>query len=121
MNKIITFSYDIGKRLPLQVLPSPEYPGLHVQLYDPLVLLHAASALHLFLSVAHSSISDRKENSLQLFSPIGSIHDASHVLGWRHLLVLVVPEVCNLYIFSIKVNVEVNIRIKRHVLPSSQV
>ena len=41
----------------LQVRPSPEYPGLHLQLKDPLVLLQTALALHLFFSVAHSSIS----------------------------------------------------------------
>ena len=43
--------------LPLQVRPSPEYPGLHVQLYDPLVLLHTASALQLCFTSAHSSTS----------------------------------------------------------------
>ena len=31
--------------LPLQVRPSPEYPELQVQLYDPLLLLHTALAL----------------------------------------------------------------------------
>ena len=59
MNKIITFSHDIGKRLPLQVCPSPEYPGLHVQLYDPLVLLHTASALQLCFPLAHSLSSSK--------------------------------------------------------------
>lgn len=44
-------------QIPLQVRPSPEYPGLHLQLKDPLVLLQTALALHLFFSVAHSSIS----------------------------------------------------------------
>ena len=46
--------------LPVHVCPSPEYPGLHVQLYDPLVLLHTASALHLCDPLAHSSISEKK-------------------------------------------------------------
>ena len=59
MNKIITFSHDIWKRLPLQVCPSPEYPGLHVQLYDPLVLLHTASALQLCFPLAHSLSSSK--------------------------------------------------------------
>ena len=43
--------------LPLQDHPSPEYPGLHEQLYEPSVLLHTASALQLCSSVPHSSIS----------------------------------------------------------------
>lgn len=47
----------IMAQIPLQVRPSPEYPGLHLQLKDPLVLLQTALALHLFFSVAHSSIS----------------------------------------------------------------
>ena len=47
----------IMAQIPLQVCPSPEYPGLHLQLKDPLVLLQTALALHLFFSVAHSSIS----------------------------------------------------------------
>ena len=59
MNKRITFSHDIGKRLPLQVCPSPEYPGLHVQLYDPLVLLQTASALQLCFPLAHSLSSSK--------------------------------------------------------------
>lgn len=29
-------------QIPLQVRPSPEYPGLHLQLKDPLVLLQTA-------------------------------------------------------------------------------
>ena len=51
-----TLTY-IMAQIPLQVRPSPEYPGLHLQLKDPLVLLQTALALHLFFSVAHSSIS----------------------------------------------------------------
>lgn len=47
----------IMAQIPLQVRPSPEYPGLHLQLKDPLVLLQTALALHLFFSVAHSSVS----------------------------------------------------------------
>lgn len=51
------FNLPYSMALPVQVLPSPEYPGLHVQLYDPLILLHSASALQLCVPVAHSSIS----------------------------------------------------------------
>lgn len=47
----------IMAQIPLQVRPSPEYPGLHLQLKDPLVMLQTALALHLFFSVADSSIS----------------------------------------------------------------
>ena len=52
----------IMAQIPLQVRPSPEYPGLHLQLKDPLVLLQTALALHLFFSVAHSSIYGRTSN-----------------------------------------------------------
>ena len=49
-----------GEMLPKrQILPTPKYPDLHVQLYDPLVLLHTASALQLVFPVAHSSISKK--------------------------------------------------------------
>ena len=41
--------------------PSPKYPGMQEQLYDPLVLLHVALTWHLCVPVAHSSISVRKE------------------------------------------------------------
>ena len=44
--------------LPLQFRPSPEYPDLQVQLYDPLLLLHTASALQCFNPSAHSSTSE---------------------------------------------------------------
>ena len=39
-----------------QIFPSPQYPCLHVQLYDPLVLLHTASALQF---VFPTSISEK--------------------------------------------------------------
>ena len=45
--------------LPLQFRPSPEYPDLQVQLYDPLLLLHTASALQCFNPSAHSSTSEK--------------------------------------------------------------
>ena len=42
--------------VPVQLCPSPIYPGLHVQTYDPYVLLHAAFMWHLWV-VLHSSVS----------------------------------------------------------------
>ena len=39
--------------------PFPRYPCLHVQLYDPLVLLQKASRLQLCDPSAHSSMSER--------------------------------------------------------------
>ena len=46
----------------MQLLPSPEYPGLQVQLWDPLVLLQTALMSQLWRLIVHSSIS-MKENS----------------------------------------------------------
>lgn len=43
--------------VPVQLCPSPIYPGLHVQTYDPYVLLHAAFMWHLWGVVLHSSVS----------------------------------------------------------------
>ena len=55
-----------GEILPKrQIFSFAQYPCLHVQLYDPLVLLHTASALHFVLPVAHWSISEKTLLSLQ--------------------------------------------------------
>ena len=54
---LIQLSYTTIVNLPLQVRPSPEYPGLQVQLYEPLVLLHSELALQLSFPVEHSSMS----------------------------------------------------------------
>ena len=43
--------------IPLQVLPSPEYPALHLQVYDPRMLLQTALTSQLWELVEHSSIS----------------------------------------------------------------
>lgn len=46
--------------LPLHSFPFLLYPGLHVQVYDPYVLLQNASRSHLSEPLVHSSISDNK-------------------------------------------------------------
>ncbi len=46
--------------IPVQLMPSPEKPGLHEQLKDPSVLLHMAFPLQLSIFIAHSSISKSK-------------------------------------------------------------
>ena len=47
------------KILPVHFCPSPVYPGVHVQLKDPWVLLQNASELQLWcVSTRHSSISE---------------------------------------------------------------
>ena len=38
---------EVMKELPVQLSPSPSYPGLHVQLQDTLVLLQTALELQL--------------------------------------------------------------------------
>ena len=44
-------------RLPVQLWPSPKYPGLHIHTYDPYVLLHVASLWHFPINASHLSIS----------------------------------------------------------------
>jgi len=46
---------------PKQFFPSPWCPGLHVQLYEPLVLLQTESELQVCVPQAHSSISEKKK------------------------------------------------------------
>ena len=43
--------------LPWQVFPSPEYPALQVQIYDPRVLEQLALLLHTGEEALHSSMS----------------------------------------------------------------
>lgn len=42
------------KTSPVQLTPFPVNPELHLQVYDPFVLLQVASLLHLFEPVMHS-------------------------------------------------------------------
>ena len=42
---------------PVHFLPSPEYPALHAQVYDPIILLHTALTPQLLELAEHSSIS----------------------------------------------------------------
>ena len=52
---------SIGRNdIPVHAVPFPVNPGLHVQLYDPSVLLQKAFAAHLWTLVVHSLISERK-------------------------------------------------------------
>ena len=48
----------LGKISPVQSFPSPSYPGLHVQLSDPLVLLQTALELQLWVPSLHSLMSE---------------------------------------------------------------
>ena len=66
MNKTLTTCFPINQNLiyvfayssPVQFHPSPMYPGLHVQLYDPLVLLQTALELQLWVIPSHSLMSE---------------------------------------------------------------
>ena len=51
------------KAPPVQACPSPEYPGLQEQLYEPLVLMHIAPALQLNVPKAHSSTSKHEKKA----------------------------------------------------------
>lgn len=47
--------------IPVHKVPFPSKPEKHVQLYDPILLVHAASALQLFMNPSeHSSTSIKK-------------------------------------------------------------
>ena len=48
----------LRKKLPVQLFPSPSYPGLHVQLKDPLELLQTALELQLWVPSLHSLMSE---------------------------------------------------------------
>ena len=50
--------------LPEQFRPSPTYPSLQVQLYEPMVLLHTATLLQFCSADEHSSISGNKVNKV---------------------------------------------------------
>ena len=43
---------------PVQFHPSPKYPGLHVQLYDPMMLWQTAFELQLWVPRSHSLMSE---------------------------------------------------------------
>ena len=47
---------------PLQLRPSPVYPALQVQLYEPWVLTQSALAWHLCVAEVHSLTSNKKTN-----------------------------------------------------------
>ena len=59
---------------PVQTCPSPEYPGLQEQLYDPSVLMHTAPALQLNVSNVHSSTSKKERKVCLVSVTILSIH-----------------------------------------------
>ena len=63
--------------------PSPKYPGLHEQVYDPLVLLHNAFLQQLCIGVTHSSISAIRVNKLLSYTYIGDYSKLSALIGWR--------------------------------------
>lgn len=65
--KIATMSKSLGthrdavnKFKPEQFNPEPWYPGRHVQLYEPIVLLQYALMSHVELAFVHSSTSGKK-------------------------------------------------------------
>ena len=50
---------------PVQLTPSPEYPGLQVHAKDPLVFLQLAFARQLCFPVSHSFISAKKKSGAE--------------------------------------------------------
>ena len=61
---LYNISKEPGRNLPSHFFPSPLYPGLHVHVYDPYVLLQNASSPHLPEALVHSSISDNKNANI---------------------------------------------------------
>ena len=47
---------------PVQLRPSPVYPALQVQLYEPRMLTQSALAWHLRVAEVHSLTSDKKKS-----------------------------------------------------------
>ena len=56
---IVLNALGIAYDLPVHDVPFPVYPELHVQLYDPSVLLQKALTSQLWAMVVHSLISKR--------------------------------------------------------------
>ena len=52
---------QIKEFLPVQLYPSPSYPGLQEQVYDPWVLWHKAFLWQLLKSVLNSSMSEKEK------------------------------------------------------------
>ena len=50
----MSYMQENHKISPVQLIPFPMNPELHLQVYDPFVLLQAASLLHLCEPVMHS-------------------------------------------------------------------
>ena len=61
---LMTFSWLIY--VPVHLFPLPVYPGLQVQRYEPMVLVHCASKWHAGGEAVHSSISAAKMNDLPI-------------------------------------------------------
>ena len=57
MLNALGIAYD----LPVHDVPFPVYPGLHVQLYDPSVLLQKALTSQLWAMAVHSLISEKRK------------------------------------------------------------
>lgn len=59
IKECITLFLPSGSAISQLIFPSPVYPALHVQLYDPSVLIQdARSGRHPWDPLVHSSISD---------------------------------------------------------------
>ena len=54
--------------LPVHFIPFPVYPGLHVQLKDPSVLLQKALTSQLWALVVHSLMSEWREKNALAFA-----------------------------------------------------
>ena len=58
---IVLNALGITYDLPVHDVPFPVYPGLHVQLYDPSVLLQKELTSQLWAMVVHSLISEKRK------------------------------------------------------------
>ena len=66
---------------PVQLTPSPEYPGLQVHTKDPLLFLQIAFALQLCFPASHSFISAKKKSSIwNSFTAITVPYHNSHFM-----------------------------------------
>ena len=98
---------------PVQLTPSPEYPGLQVHTKDPLVFLQLAFAWQLCFPASHSFISAKEKSGTEWLKLISFFFQSNHCM-WSTIIAIS----CDEFSFQNEVNrqtfsFEINFHIKR--------